>query len=272
MLRAAKLSAAAAGPQGPPVLEPADLDRRWRRARGTALGVPVSGSRADSRADTSTAPPETATLAALAEAPAERRELALSALFRSSWRLGRSAAERFGPVGGPAAAARLLGELKQVPCAAVSWRLDGELAWSEAAGCAANPERLPFVCDAYREAIDGLVCGLGDGVRFARRSSRGRGGAVCQDLLFPTARRELAWSTPPAELAPALAEIATGLAARGVRIRILGMAENRLGYQVESADRPACGAGALVHALIENHFHHRLPGIELSAAEPRSVL
>ncbi len=119
MLRAAKLSVAAAGPQGPPVLEPADLDRRWRRARGTALGVPGSGSRADSRADTSTAPSETATLAALAEAPAERRELA----------------------------------------------------WSEATGSAVNFERLRFVCDAYREAIDGLVCGLGDGVRFARRSS-----------------------------------------------------------------------------------------------------
>ena len=141
-----------------PLLEPRDLAARWRRARRAAveLGAPACrGEREETRA-----------LAAVSPA---RRAAVEEAVFRNSWRLGRSAAERFGAVQGVEAMATLLAALGEPPCLApVTWVEEGRRVCHRRRGCSANPDADPFLCDAWREAIDGLVCGLGDGVRFAQ--------------------------------------------------------------------------------------------------------
>jgi hypothetical protein len=247
----------------PAALDPRDLAARWRLARGAAIerALPEGGRRAE----------EARALELVAPA---RRAAVSEAFFRNSWWLGRSAAERFGAVQGVEAMAALLAALGEPPCLApVTWIEEGRRVCHRRRGCSANPDADAFLCDAWREAIDGLVCGLGDGVRFVRRQSRGRGGECCEDLLHPADERDRAWAEPAAEVAGELAAIATGLAERGVVVRFLGLAENRLGYVVEAGGLPDCGpAGGIVQALIENHVHHRLPGVELAAAAPRSVL
>jgi hypothetical protein len=243
-------------------LPPADLAERWRRARRAAIArCSLDGTDLDDEPR------------ALAAVPVERRDALGEALFSSSWRLGRSAAARFGPTRGVAATAELLAALPGVPCLEGTWRDDGPTCRLERAGCPPSIAGGEAVCDGWREAIDGLVCGLGDGVRFARRESRGHGNARCVDLLHPAQAPALAWGKIPAALAPVLAEIADGLAARRVPVRFLGFAENRLAYRVEDGGIPECGGlGGVVHALVANHVHARLPGLELAAADPRAVL
>lgn len=243
-------------------LDPADLSARWLRARGGALGKVLPHGETESEEARALAAVEPGARAAVAEA-----------LFRNSWRLGRSAAARSGSVRGVEAMAGLLTLFECPPCLAGTWATAAGTATHRRGGCAANPTGERFLCDAWREAIDGLICGLSEDVLFVRRSSRGRGGEFCEDLLYATEGRALAWSPPTPELARTLDRVADGLSERGVAVRFLGVAENRVAYMVEVAALPSCGpAGGVVHALIENHLHHLLPGFELADSSPRAVL
>ena len=246
----------------PTALDPEDLSARWSRARRGARGPRTpdeAGARGEARA--------------LAAVPPDRREAVTEALFRNSWRLGRSAAGSYGPVRGVDAMVTLFAGLDAPPCLAGSWAKEGGIATHRRQGCAANSAGVRFVCDAWREAIDGLVCGLGEGVAYVRRSRASQAGGLCEELLYAADARGHAWGAPPPDLASTLARVAEGLAERGVAVRFLGINENRLGYVVEAAGLPDCGpGGGVVTALIENHLHHRLPGFELAAASPRSVL
>lgn len=243
-------------------LDPTDLSARWSRARNGALGKGLPDCETESDEARALVAVEPGARAAVAEA-----------LFRNSWRLGRSAAACRGPIRGVDAMAGFLSLLDGPPCLAGTWSKAVGIATLRRGGCAANPVFEPFLCDAWREAIDGLVCGLGDDVRFVRRSSRGHGGELCEDLLHAAEARDHAWGPPPPKLASALARVADGLAERGVAVRFLGVAENRIGYVVDAAALPDCGpAGGVVRALIENHLHHQLPGLELADSSPRPVL
>lgn len=245
-------------------LDAADLTRRWRLARRRALEAVDPAVRVAST--------EREALEAI---PIAKRPLALERLFRNSWRLGRSAADRFGPVRGVRDFAALLGRLEDPEClAGGSWDGTEEaFVHTRCATCRLNPGADPFLCDAMREAIDGLVCGLGDDVRFARFASGGRGAERCTDALHAPSTPEAAWRAPAAELEAELARIAEGLRERGVHVRFLGVAENRVAYALDTSGALGCGSPSeLSRALLENHFRHYLPYFDLAAVEPKAVM
>ncbi len=245
-------------------LDAADLTRRWKLARRQALErvEPAVCAASNERE-------------ALEAIPAAERTLALEQLFRQSWRLGRSAADRFGPIAEVRDFALLLGRLEDPDClVGGSWEETEEaLVHARCAACRLNPGADPFICDAMREAIDGLVCGLGDHVRFARLASGGRGAARCEDALYSAHTPGAAWRSPAAELEAALTCIAEGLRRRGVHVRFLGVAENRVAYALDGPGEWGCGsASSLSRALLENHFRHHLPNFDLTALAAKAVM
>lgn len=254
-----------------PTFNPADFAGRWRRARASALaaaasrpgglGEEVEGEEADR---------------VRALDPSAREDLSrLVAL--SSWKLGSSLADRIGPVDDPERLAGLL-EASGIPCA-LAIR-------SEEPGSGLRLDRLPCcavqrredeggaeaLCDFYRDALDGFVCGVSRQLRYGRRVSPGRGGDRCADVLFPASRPEARFEPVPPEVSEHLAGPLAAMRQRDVALRLLGLAENRLVVLAEAGRSTACGLGKIYLDALAAHLAKAFPFLELVDATPRAVM
>lgn len=234
-------------------IDPRELAERWRRARGAALG---------------TAGDEYLALAAVADGELDR---ALREVGLNSFRLGRSAAAHHPAADEPAALAALLGA-SGLPCLAAEPVVEGDLLHFRRAGCGLADRLGARVCDYHREAIDGLVCGLSNRLRFARLASRGRGESACEDLLYDASRPAARFAPVPAEVGEHLAAPLRRLAEQGFSIRLLGIAERRLFVAADAGRGTACGPARLYLDLLASHLARRFPDLDLVDATPRAVV
>lgn len=240
----------------------AELADRWERARRAALREVL----AVSREEAATAPEASLQARALAtdEAETYRR------LFENGVRLGSGYARvHGGPVplhALPALLARL-----GAPCAsgALQWR-DDEAAFTLSRGpcCAgATADR----CDAWREAIDGLVVGLTDGARLARFESAGHGDARCTDFVYENPQSPARFG--PLDDALGAAELALRERAQkldpGARLRFLGVAENVLAYELEPSTARALGT---LEQLVVQGLRRLRPTLQARRWHPRAPL
>lgn len=163
----------------------------------------------------------------------------------------------------------VLGQL-QVPCAMGAWSAprDGALRW-EREGCGPNGAR-KAVCDYWREALDGLVLGLGGGTHHARHASRGAGGSACVDVLFVDPESPLRYGPIPAEMRPALDRVvALAKSFDSQReLEFVGLSEDVLFFR-ESA---AVEGGVSVRSFVERAVQRRYPQLHLMDTSPRPVL
>lgn len=126
-------------------------------------------------------------------------------------------------------------------------------------------------CDAWREAIAGLVLGAGDGVLVARHRSRGHGDAECVDVLYTDAEHGPRFGAVPPAMRDPVAEAARSLARFGVRVRFVGLSEGTL-YYVHADARGCAGDTPSVELAVEREIRRRLPGLAVRDVSPRPVL
>jgi hypothetical protein len=235
-----------------------DLFDRFTRARRSALAKVYEGE------------PPSDEVTALVELREARWEEALKQVYLATWRLGRGAAR---VAGGPIRLAEMADRLRAgrgVPCLAGRWRAEGAAVVRESPGCAEGVMGGARVCDWYREALDGLVSGLGQEIGFARRASLGRCGSHCEDVLFDDSAPELRLAPVPTFILEHVAHPIRRLDEEGIELRLLGLAENRL-YVTFARRSGGCGVPRLYFDLLADHLRERFPEIELRDATPRAM-
>lgn len=134
--------------------------------------------------------------------------------------------------------------------------------------CAQAP--LAARCDAWREAIDGLVAGLNDELHHTRTASAGRGQPTCVDVLYGEPEGEARYGALPDALTPALESVQRFVRqVRGADVRFLGVSEGVLLYQLEAA---GCDDATQPRALVSSLLRQKLPHLQPRELSPRNVL
>jgi hypothetical protein len=247
-------------PAGGRALEAVELGLRFEAARRAALEETLGVEQLPLGED-----------AALRKVPAAGREILARRVYWNAWRLGRSAAQAHGEVNDPARLGELLGGCG-LACVAGEWRADGARRRLERAGCAAAAELGAAACDYYREAVDGLVAGLSGALRYTRLASHGHGAMRCEDVLYSEREPAARLAPVPAAVARHCAQPLARLRALGVRVELLGLAENRLHVEIAGLHGSSCGPTRLYFDLLAEHLAKRFPALALTDASPRAVL
>lgn len=234
-------------------LDPLDLALRWARARAGALERFEVAS------------------AAAPEIPLrEQTEKLCAEVNRRSHALGRSVADRFGSIEDPLALADLL-LASGIPCARGEREQEDRAIVVRRTPCAesACDARL---CDFFREALDGFVCGVSDDLRYSRRASSASRDARCEDVVYSSRRPAARFAPIPAEVAHYLERPLARLSDRGVTLELLGVAERRIHVRASGGSTTSCGLGRVSFDLLAAHLAARFPDYELIDASPRAVM
>ena len=139
-----------------------DFSRLWRSARIAAL-KPLITKLPPLPAQLPQAGQELRLLRFL---PAERRDDALRGVFDNSWKLGRSAVRYLGLQWELSDLHEVLTSVG-IACLTGRWTQHNGALVLNRAGCAPARTIGSFYCDYWREAIDGLVMGVGGDERYA---------------------------------------------------------------------------------------------------------
>jgi hypothetical protein len=230
-----------------------DLADRWARARRAALRA-VAG-RVDGEADE-----------ALAQRAFEVDALeAARVTFDNSLMLGKGFRRHHGPV--PFVELGQALEALGGPCLRGRWRAHPrEAAFVlERKPCGGSCEA---VCDAWREALDGLVLGVSGEGRATRHRSGGHGDDACVDVVYLDPESPLRFGFIPEAMREGLDAVARFLnGLKGTRVRFLGVAEGVLAYELEV---DGCGGTEAVTALLTRAVASRWPALRVRDVSPRS--
>jgi hypothetical protein len=237
-----------------------ELADRWRRARRAAVEQ-VIGRTAEDAAEEE----RLACAAEVDEAELHRR------LFENSARLGGGFRRQLRRAVGVEELPALLSALG-APCLANgTWSmLPGEPGWRFLRRPCCAGEASSARCDAWREAIDGLVLGLTGSLRHTRTASAGHGQEHCVDVIYEDAESPSRYGELPAEVLPAL-EAVQAFVRRfdGADVRFLGISEGVLLYQLETR---GCAGSHAAQPMVEQLLKRKLPGLEVRELSPRQVL
>lgn len=180
-------------------------------------------------------------------------------------------------LGGPLSLSTLVSLLADAPvgCLQGEWQRQGRGFRLQRMGCGAGS--CAQVCDYWREAVDGLVMGLGDDARYARQQSQGHGAEVCVDVFYaggnPETDAAQRFAPVPETVLAQLSPLQALLKKQGVTLTFIGCAEKVLFYRLVSAAGPACGAGGLLlRNLVESELRTRCPGYTSFESSPVGVM
>lgn len=209
---------------------------------------------------------------AAGQVPAEKQPELQRRVFLLSRQLGLKVIAPLDVVLEPTDIVRLL-QASPHPCLSGTWTSadDGQTIFLRRHGCG-NPDA-PARCDYWREAMDGLVMGLGDDARYARHRSQGHGDDACVDVWFEGASSPRRWGPVPGALLQLLEQTRAQLADSGVQLTLQGFSEGTLYYQLRSSLGPACGpGGVLLRGLVKRALDSYAPGLALVETTPQGVL
>lgn len=128
----------------------------------------------------------------------------------------------------------------------------------------------PTACDVWREALDGLVMGAGDSLRYARHFSGEFG--ECVDLLYDEEKVNQRWADIPVALQQPLLRLQERLAVHQAELEWLGYAEGTIYYRLQDRHPQLQGHrhGFLVNSVTD-FAATELPEIKLFEASPRAI-
>jgi hypothetical protein len=126
-------------------------------------------------------------------------------------------------------------------------------------------------CDAWREAIDGLVVDLTGEGRHTRTASAGHGQAVCVDVITLNPESPHRFGALPDDVVPVLESVQRFVRQfNGADVRFLGVSEGVLLYQLDVA---GCGdTRRAARAHVEAMLTRKLPQLLVRELSPRPVL
>jgi hypothetical protein len=132
-----------------------------------------------------------------------------------------------------------------------------------------------FFCEYWREALDGLVMGLGEDERTARHESLGAGDSRCIDILYVESApgsKDNRYGVVPPLITQAFSDLTALLQAQQYRLVLEGYSEGTLFYQVESRQTKLCGTGGdLIHQTIARSAAKKFPGLRVKNVAPYAV-
>lgn len=206
---------------------------------------------------------------------AARGNALLRAVFDNSRKLGASLAESLGVTFEIQDMQSLL-EAAAPPCLSGNWSIRDRARVLERPGCAFAASAGSHACDYWREALDGLVTGLGDRERLARHACVRHGDRACVDVVFVEGSGSgpsPAWAPLPDHMAIDLQEAAEYFRRRtGIEVELKGVNEGVLHYRFAGPTGGGCAPGDVPARLFGELVHARFPGLRLLDSTPQAVL
>lgn len=259
-----------------PAFDAGDFAGRWARSRLAALGGAAPGAAVGTDSERSLLE---ACFQGAGEEAGPRGEAVLRAVFDNSRKLGLSLAARLGVTFEIQDLQALL-EAAAPPCLAGRWSGRERARVLERPGCGFALAAGPHACDYWREALDGLVMGLGDRERVVRHACARRGDGACIDVLFVEGGMEgkatgqtPAWAPLPDHMAIDLQEAAEYFRHKtGIGVDLKGVNEGVLHFRFEGSTDGRCAPGAASTKYFSELVHARFPGLRLRDVTPQAVL
>ena len=273
-----------------PLAEIQDFNRRWLSARLSALRNAKTGralildepvlDRLGSAEPESTPVLEAQYLdevcAAAGPEKTQVKDDLLRAVFDNSRKLSLGFAKRFG-LTFEINDLRSLLELSGIPCARGSWTERENacvLTRNDCGFCRASGS---YACDYWREAMDGLVMGLGEHERFVRHASVRHGDAECLDVFFNDTEKNRgdspAWGPVPEHMAVELFETSAYFQrTTGIPLELKGFREGTLFFEFGASTDPLCGNGGLLSRRFDAMIKEKFPGLAVKDVTPQAVL
>ncbi len=256
-----------------------DLDEfqsRWLKARISALRAALGGGDGAFSEEQ-----------LLQQVSAETRDLVLRRVFDHSRHLGQSVVRYLGMTWEVADLVDILPRMGAA-CFSGRWLPHNEAHVLDRGGCSSLSALGSFGCDYWREALDGLVMGVGENERLARHRSKGHGDASCLDVLFTeeyvaprvvsadthctSSGERLKYGPIPGEMIQALEPLRKRFEAMKVRALLEGLSEGILYYRLEAEEGVLCGAGGkLMHDSFASALAQRYPTLVPRDAGPVAV-
>jgi len=165
------------------------------------------------------------------------------------------------------------------PCFFNSWKEHNSSLVLERKGCGVKNS---FVCDYWREALDGLVMGASDEARLARHKSAGHGDEQCLDILFTEGdtlsasaidyQKLFKYGEIPHFLRHSLENIEQDLKKINLLPIIEGLNEGTLFYKLEARKGVLCGDTSLRgHEIFQKQLLEKFPDLKFKDVTPLAV-
>lgn len=253
-----------------------DFSSRWERARLSALRSVLQDAGVSTSVDAETQ--------LLAQIRSENKEILLRRVFDYSRQFGLSASRYLGMSLEVQDLVEIL-QTSPVPCFRGSWRSHNSAFVLERVGCEVISDVGNLACDFWREALDGLIMGVGENERLARHRSVGHGDSECVDVLFteefsiprvvPSSNLEPVtpkFGALPIDLETALQDVRKYFESMKVQLRFAGLSEGVLYYELKTEDGVLCGAGGrLMHESLLREISKRFPSLKTQDVSPLAV-
>jgi hypothetical protein len=229
-----------------------DLSSRWKKARISAIKKSQTFDQDQFNIQNESE--------LLLKVTSENKDLVLRAVYDHSRLLGLSLVKHLGLTLEITDIAQLLPQMDS-PCFSAVWRPHHEAQVLERKACRDLAVLGNFACDYWREAVDGLVVGVGENERFTRHRSVGHGDEDCCDVLFEekftpprvvTAEentsssklsKSLKYGPLPEVLMTALVPVQERFRKLKINLVLEGLSEGILYYRLDADEGVLCGAG-----------------------------
>lgn len=242
----------------------ADFMSRWQRARITSLLELFPEGAGQS---------EDSLIRMAATQPQDTRDHVLKNLFRNCWRLGQSTKRFFGMTWE-------LDDFKEVltrgsvPCLRGEWGGTKNHLALKRQGCVEGTSMGSFVCDYWREAMDGLVMGCGSDARYVRLKNKLLGDDQCEDVFFLESDAASHRYAPiPEAMLTTIAPVLQSISRMQLTIDLKGIGDGNLYYELISKPSLSCSSvPSIARTMFQQAVTKHFPHLKIVDVSPRSVL
>jgi hypothetical protein len=248
-----------------------DFHERWKRARMSALKSFLQISRQESSSKN-----ETDLLSLIA---VEIRSQALRIVFDNSRKLGASASRFLGLSWEVQDISDVLSQ-SESPCLKGYWENTKTGKTLKRKGCDQLQTVGSYVCDYWREALDGLIMGVGETERYARHASMGHGDIECTDVFYDDSLdvngdingKQQKFGEVPKKVFDGLTSLTAFLLKQEISLNLRGISENVLYYELISNEKPICGSSnRFIEGILVKEVKTQFAGLDLKDASPLAV-
>jgi hypothetical protein len=211
------------------------------------------------------------------EIPLNMLDFALKQVFDNSRRLAMSASQHH----------RIRLELQDfqellisssLPCAVGQWTQRSQSRYVTRTGCVHGQSKNTRICDWYREAIDGVVVGLGETERYVRHRSEAYGDEGCLDIVFDDEQNlpndELRYGPIPPPLEQHLNSVVSNWGLRGLKLDWKGYSAGTLFYTLagqDPTDTLCQSRGRNLHQELQKSVRDVFPTLRIQDSTPLAV-
>lgn len=132
----------------------------------------------------------------------------------------------------------------------------------------------PTTCLYWREAIDGLIMGLGDSERYTRHKSKYFSkDDECVDVVYDSNKSNLRWADVPETIIKKLSCIIEKLNKKQIELILVGYTEKTLYYKIkDSNENLSQFRRGFIIKTISTYCFEKLPEIKAVEISPRAVI